>query len=101
MTAAQLLAWHRQADAGDRIRYYMGNLGTARAERHTSNAREIVELADAARLLGVPQAYAVHVHHHPSKPIKFGQGLAHLTQRRIGEGRFEYFITKTAQEVLT
>ncbi len=100
MTAAQLLAWFRQAAPGERIRYYRGNLAHARADIHARSAREIIELADAARSLGTPQIYEIHISTQPARAVKLGQGLAHLAQRRITAGSYEYFITKAAEVVV-
>ena len=101
MTAEQLLSWFNQAAPGDRISYYRGNLGQARGDKYGPGAREIVELADAARSLGMPQSHEILRPSNICIKPKFGQGLAHLTQRRVSEGRYDYFITKAAQEVLT
>ncbi len=95
MTAAQLHAWFAKAAPGECIRYYRGNLVWERRRR------EVQQLADAARLLGTPQHYEVHIDSHPSHAPKPGQGLAHLAQRRIEDDVYEYFITKAAEPVLT
>ena len=100
MTAAQLLAWFDQAVPGDRIRYYRGNLVLARHDIHAHSAGEVIELADAARSLGTPQIYEIHVNNQPGRAAKLGQGLAHLAQRRIAEGSYEYFITKAREAVV-
>ena len=99
MTAAQLLAWFRQAAPGDRIRYYRGNLAFARHNIDARSASEIIELADAARALGTPQIYETRIDTNRSKARCLGQGLAHLAQRRITAGSYEYFITKSAEVV--
>lgn len=101
MNAAQLDAWFRKAAPGERLRYYRGNLGWARADIHAPGARQLRELADAARLLGTPQHYEVHIDSSASHAPKPGQGLAHLAQRRIEADVYEYFITKSAKPVLT
>ncbi len=101
MTAAQLLAWFAKAAPGERLRYYRGNLGEVRNRPRLPGARQIRELADAARLLGTPQHYEVHIDSQASHAPKPGQGLAHLAQRRIEDDDYEYFITKSAEPVLT
>ena len=100
MTKAQLLDWFLQAAPGDRIRYYRGDLVLARHDIHALGARDLIELADAARSLGMPQFYEVHISSQPTRAVELGQGLAHLAQRRIAEGSYEYFITKAREAVV-
>ncbi len=100
MTKNQLLAWFSQAAPGDRIRYFRGDLATLRGNVYTRSAREIIELADAARELGMPKAYVVQVNYHNYGVPHFGKGLAHLSQHRITTGSYEYFITKATAPVL-
>ncbi len=99
-TAAKLLAWFDQAAPGDRIKYFHGDLARARHDVRALDARRIIELADAARKLGTPQNYEVHISTQPAHALKPGQGRAHLAQRRLEEGSYEYFITKSAEEVV-
>ena len=101
MTKTQLLTWFRQAAPGDRISYYCGDLARARHDIHARGAREVIELADAARVLGMPQTYEVYVNPNASMARVRGQGLAHLAQRRIEAGSYEYWITKASEVVLT
>jgi hypothetical protein len=98
MTEAQLLEWFDQAAPGERISYFRGNLARARAGRLANPA--LVRLADAARALGTPQIYEQHISSQPSRAPRLGQGLAHLAQRRITAGKYEYFITKAREAVV-
>ena len=80
--------------------YYRGNLVFARHNTHTPNAREIIELADAARALGTPQLYEMMINKNLSHARRLGKGLAHLAQRRLEEDKYEYWITKAREVVV-
>ncbi len=97
MTAPQLLEWFEQAQPGERLSYFTGNL--ARARGRLGNPA-LVRLADAARELGTPQAYEVHLNKNASAAAQLGQGLAHLAQRRIEAEKYEYYITKSREAVV-
>ncbi len=101
MTKAQLLAWFSQAAPGDRIRYYRGDLATLRGNVYTRSAHRIIEMTDAARELGTPQAYEPQIDYHKYGSCQKGKGLAHLSQHRIAKGSYEYFITKSAAPVMS
>ncbi len=98
MTEAQLLEWFDQAAPGERISYFTGDLARARVG-HLANPA-LVRLADAARELGTPQIYEVRLNRNGSAAAQLGQGLAHLAQRRIEAGKYEYFITKSREVVV-
>ena len=98
MNAQQLEAWFAAAAPGEWCRYYRGHLATAR-HRATVDS-EIVQLANTARSLGVPQRSVVQEPSSESSKRQYGQGLAHLVQHRIAPDTYEYFIIKSQNTVL-
>ncbi len=101
MSAATLHKWFDRAEPGERCMYYRGNLVWARHNRHHPDHHKTIELADEARRLGTPSGYTAGPRKSESEANKFGAGEAHLAQRRIEEDVYEYFITKSADVVLT
>ncbi len=99
MTASGLLKWFSQAEPGQRCLYYRGNLAWARANKFGPGHDNLVELVNEARRLGTPSTLVVAPLKDKS-PDEYGQGLAHLAQKRVAEDVYEYWITKSAEAVL-
>ena len=74
--------------SGDSMIYHVGFLMTDR-----ENNQELHDLAEAAQETGLDQGYVVWTRNRKQYQ-KPALDLAHLTQRKIAEGVYEYIITK-------
>ncbi len=94
MSAKGLLDWFSHAKIGERCLYYRGNLAWARANKFDPGHDDLMQLVNEARRLGTPSDLVVG----PLKdrsPDEYGQGRAHLAQKRVAEDLYEYWITKS------